>query len=114
MTTKEIAEQLTNYCRAGEFTEAYSTLFADNAKSIESDGSITEGLTAILKKSEGFGEEVQFIKCEIGMPLVVGAFFTMEQTFYSLVRKTGKQKKMQELAVYKVVDGKIVEERFFY
>ena len=114
MTTQQIAQQLTDLCRAGKFNEAYATLFAENAKSIEPDGTTADGLAAIHKKSEGFGEAVQFVKCEVGESLVSGNHFTMIQTYHSLIKATGEKKTMQEICVYKVANGKIVEERFFY
>ena len=114
MTVQEIAQKLTELCHAGNFTEAYNTLFADHAKSIEPDGTTAEGMVAIHKKSDNFGKDVQLVKCEIGDVLIAGNYFTMIQTYHSIIRATGEKKKMKEIAVYKVVDGKIVEERFFY
>ena len=114
MTTQEIAEQLIEYCKAAKFDEAYNTLFAQHAQSIEPDGTIADGLAAILKKSETFGTTVQFVACEVGPAQIVGNYFSMTQTFHSVIRQTGEKKQMQEIAVYKVEQGKIVEERFFY
>lgn len=114
MTTQEIAKELTEYCQAAKFNEAYNTLFAQHAKSIEPDGTVADGLTAILKKSESFGTTVQFVACEVGLAQIAGNYFSMAQTFHSIIRETGAKKQMQEIAVYKVADGKIVEERFFY
>lgn len=114
MTTLQIAQQLIELCRAAKFNEAYQTLFAENAKSIEPDGTTAEGLAAIFKKSEDFGTAVQFVKCEVGETLVAGNYFTMVQTYHSIIKATGEKKTMQEICVYKVADGKIVEERFFY
>ena len=114
MMTQEIAEQLTIYCRAGKFNEAYNTLFAQHAKSIEPDGTIAEGLTAILEKSDSFVETVQFVACEVGEAQIAGNYFSMAQTFHSIIRQTGEKKQMQEIAIYKIENGQIVEERFFY
>lgn len=114
MTTQEIAKQLTEFCRAAKFNEAYNTLFSQDAKSIEPDGTIADGLAAILKKSEQFGSTVQFVACEVGPAQIAGNYFSMAQTFHSIIRQSGERKQMQEIAVYKVENGKIVEERFFY
>lgn len=114
MTIQEIAQQLTNLCQAGKFNEAYQTLFADNAKSIEPDGTSVEGLAAIFKKSENFGKAVQFVKCEVGESHFASDYFSMVQTYHTIPRTTGEKKVMQEICVYKVANGKIIEERFFY
>lgn len=114
MTTKEIADKLVELCIAAKFEEAYNSLFADHAVSIEPDGTKAEGMEAIHKKSDNFGTAVQFVACEIGEVQIVGNYFSMVQTYHSIIRETGEKKRMEEIAVYKVADGKIVEERFFY
>lgn len=114
MTIQAIATQLITLCEKGLFDEAYHTLFADNAKSIEPDGTVADGLTAILQKSEAFKTDVIFAACEMGTPQFAGNYFTIVETFHSTIRQTGEKKQMSEIAVYKVENGKIVEERFFY
>ena len=114
MTIQEIAAQLIQLCEQGDFDEAYKSLFAANAKSIEPDGSIADGLTAILQKSDAFKAEVTFVSCEMGIPQIAGNYFTLKETFHSVIHQTGAKKQMDEIAVYKVAHGKIVEERFFY
>ena len=114
MTIQEIAQQLIQFCEAGQFNEAYKTLFAENATSIEPDGTTAAGLTAILQKSEAFKDDVEFVACEMGTPQFAGNHFSIVETYHSIIRQTGEKKQMSEIAVYKVADGKIVEERFFY
>jgi len=114
MTIQEIATQLIQLCEKGQFDQAYQTLFADTAKSIEVDGTIADGLAAILKKSEAFKTDVIFAACEMGTPQFAGDYFSLAETFHSIIRQTGEKKQMSEIAVYKVANGKIVEERFFY
>lgn len=114
MTTQEVATKLIQLCKQGQFDEAYKTLFAPDAKSIEPDGTIADGLSAILKKSDAFKAEVEFLTCEMGIPQFAGAYFSIAETFHSRIKQTGEKKQMSEIAVYKVADGKIVEERFFY
>ena len=114
MTIQEIATQLIQLCEAGKFDETYQQLFATDAKSIEPDGSTAAGLTAILQKGEAFKTDVEFVACKMGTPQFAGNYFTLKEAFYSIIRKTGEKKLMEEIAVYKVDNGKIVEERFFY
>ena len=111
---EKTAQQLIQLCEAGKFDEAYQQLFAKDAKSIEPDGSTSDGLTAILQKSEAFKTDVEFVDCKMGTPQFAGNYFTLKEAFYSVIRKTGEKKLMEEIAVYKVENGKIVEERFFY
>jgi len=95
MTTQEIVQKLTAYCNAAKFDEAYNTLFAQHAKSIEPDGTIAEGLAAIHQKSENFGAAVQFVSCELGAVQVAGNYFSMVQTYHSIIHATGEQKRME-------------------
>ena len=111
---EKTAQQLISLCEAGKFDEAYQQLFATDAKSIEPDGSTAAGLTAILQKGEAFKTDVEFVACQMGTPQFAGNYFTLKEAFYSIIRKTGEKKLMEEIAVYKVDNGKIVEERFFY
>ena len=114
MTIQEIATKLIQLCEQGQFDEAYKSLFSKDAKSIEPDGTIAEGLAAILQKSDAFKAEIEFVSCEMGRPQFAGNYFSIAETFHSRIKKTGAKKQMAEIAVYKVADGKIVEERFFY
>ena len=114
MTIQEIASQLIKLCEAGQFEEAYIRLFAKDAISVEPDGTTARGLTAILKKSDAFKDDVIFAACEMDEPQFAGNYFTIVETFHSVIRQTGEQKQMKEIAVYKVTDGEIIEERFYY
>jgi len=114
MTIPEIAQKLTILCQKGKFNEAYETLFADKAKSIEPDGSSVEGIAQLLKKGDNYVKEVEFVKCEVGEPYFANDYFSMVQTYHTISRATGKPRTMQEICVYKVADRKIIEERFFY
>jgi len=57
---------------------------------------------------------VEFVKCEVGESHFASDYFSMVQTYHSIIRATGEQKLMQEIGVYKVANDKIIEERFFY
>jgi len=50
----------------------------------------------------------------MGIPQIAGNYFILKETFHSIINQTGEKKQMDEIAVYKVKNGKIVEERFFY
>ncbi len=47
-------------------------------------------------------------------PLVAGSHFTVTFKLDITFKPQNKRFKMEEIAVYKVVDGKIVYEEFFY
>jgi hypothetical protein len=71
-------------------------------------------LDAIKKKGEQFNEMVEEMHGGyVGEPIVAGNYIAlamgMDVTFKGMGRK-----KMDEIAIYEVRDGKIVKEQFFY
>ena len=117
MTTQEIANQLVNYCRQGQFTEAQSELYHANTRSIEPEGSgwpAVEGLEAIKAKAEqwaGMVEEVHSVT--ISEPVIAGNFFSVSMA-NDVTFKEGGRMLMEEICVYEVQNGKIVTEQFFF
>lgn len=117
MTTKEIANRLTELCRKGEWAQAQEELYADNAVSIEPMATPafekeTKGLKAIIEKGEKFDAMVQeYHSLNISEPLVtdncVAFILSMDLTM-----KGRPREQMREICVYDVKDGKIVSEQF--
>jgi len=117
MTTQEVAEQLVNYCRQGQFTEAQTNLYHHDTKSIEPEGSgwpTIEGMEAITAKAEqwsGMVEEVHGVT--ISDPVVAGNFFSISMA-NDVTFKEGGRMLMEEICVYEAQNGKIVSEQFFF
>ncbi len=117
MTTKEVADKLVSYCRSGQFDEAIADLYGDDIISLEPDGSPMKevrGLEAVKQKAEHFNSMVEEVHgMEVSDPLVADKFFSislvMDVTF-----KGAPRSKMEEVCLYKVEDGKVVWEEFFY
>jgi len=85
MTVQEIANKLVSYCREGQWDKCYSELYSPEIISAETPG--------------------------MGIPEAKG--------FEALAEKGKKWNANilefhSQICVYKVTDGKIVEERFFY
>ena len=118
MTTKEVADRLVELCREGKITEAINELYADNAVSIEPNEYMgprqQDGLPAILKKSEYFNSMVEaFHGAKISDPIVGGNHFSISWWLDSTMKDRGRVE-MEEICVYKVENGKIVLEEFFF
>jgi hypothetical protein len=118
MTTTEVANALVALCREGKIDEVQATLFADNAVSIEADESMgpkeVEGLNAIKAKSVQFQSAVEaFHGATISDPIVAGNYFSISWSM-DVTMKGQERMTMEEICVYKVEDGKIVLEQFFY
>ena len=114
----EIASRLIEFCRRGDFVGAQKALFAQDAVSIEPEGSahgkITKGLTAIVKKSEAFSKAFEVHRTTVSEPVTAGKCFACSMTFDVTERSSGEQMPLSEICVYEVRDGKVVREQFFY
>ena len=118
MTTNEIASQLVELCRKGDFEEAQKDLFSDDAGSIEPHATQdfdkeTKGLNAIIEKSKKFGAMVdETHNITISDPLIASNSFACIMNM-DITIKGQDRMAMKELCVYEVKDGKIVSEHFF-
>lgn len=118
MTTQEVANQLVSLCREGKYEEVYQTLFSPEIVSKEPNGALSpevKGLEKLAEKAKMWNEMVdEFIEGTISDPIVAGDHFSC--TMQSKVRFKGSSETidMDEVCVYKVEDGKVVLEQFFY
>ncbi|MDQ2718149.1 MAG: nuclear transport factor 2 family protein [Bacteroidota bacterium] len=119
MTTQQIADRLAELCNQGDFEKAQKELFADDAVSIEpeSGGGFdkeTKGLPAILEKGKQFANMVEeFHGCKASDPIVAGKAISLSIDMDATMK--GKERStMSEICVYRVKDGKIISEQFFW
>ena len=119
MSTQDVANKWANYCRTGQWDKAQEELYDDNCISLEMEGAQgfpqrVEGLEAIKKKGQQWNQMVeQFHGVEIDGPIAAGNYFTA--TMKMDVTMKGQPRKVdEEIAVFKVDNGKIVSEQFFY
>lgn len=119
MTTQEVADALVNLCSQGKFDEAVKTLYSNDIVSVEAGappGQSREsaGLPAVIAKGEWWVANHEVHSVTVDGPLVAGAHFSvafkMDVTFKPATRRFT----MEEIGVYKVADGKVVYEQFFY
>ena len=118
MNTKEIADRLVELCRQGKYKQAQQELFATNAKSIEPPQSpgaqSVEGLDNIIKKGEEFERMLEAVHGgHVSDPIVAGNCTAFGISIDATMKGTGRTK-IEEIALYEVKDGKIVQEQFFY
>lgn len=117
-TTKEIADQLVSLCREGKVEEAKELLFNGETTSTEPrEGFLpkeTRGLTAIRKKAELFISHVEAVYNNvITDPIVAGDYFSIGWET-DLQMKGEKRKINSEICLYRVKNGKVISECFFY
>jgi hypothetical protein len=114
MSVAEIAQSLVELCRTGKFEEAYESLFAENARSVEGTGDVFEGMAAIKAKSDDWDANNEVHGATINGPFVGTDQFAVHFVMDITPKRTGERMSFSEVGVYTVVDGKIVEEKFLY
>lgn len=118
MTTQEVANKLVEYCRTGKWDQAQEELYCTNAVSLEPKGTNwterVEGLEAIKQKGEKWSSMVEeFHGVEIEGPVVAGNYFSCNMKM-DITMKGMPRMKNEEICLFKVKEGKIVSEQFFY
>ena len=117
MTTQDVANKLITWCRHGQMERAVRELYDEKVISLEPEGVPAQevrGLQNVIKKGQQFNEMVELVHgYEISNPIIAENFFScsmkMDLTFKGASRST-----IEEICVYHVIDGKIVQEQFFY
>ena len=121
MTTQEVANRYMELEKQGEWMKIHDELYSADVVSIEPEHAAamgmqteTKGLDAIKAKGEAWNagiEEVHGGYCS--EPVIGGDYFSVSMGMDATL-KGGQRMKMDEIAVFKVKDGKIVSEQFFF
>jgi hypothetical protein len=119
MTTHEVAVTLVKLCSQGKFQEATETLYGQDIVSVEAgappgQSRESKGLQAVLEKGKWWAENHEVHSCLVEGPLVAGSHFAVTFKLDVTFKPESRRFQMEEIAVYKVADGKIVNEEFFY
>jgi ketosteroid isomerase-like protein len=119
MTTKEIADTLVKLCSQGKFDEATDQLYSPDIVSVEAgappgQSRESKGIQAVKTKGEWWvaNHDVHSVKVE--GPLVTPSHFAVTFKLDVTFKPEKRRFQMEEIALYKVADGKIVYEEFFY
>lgn len=116
--TEEVASNLVEWCNNGDYVRAYQELYSPEIVSIEtedqSDMSHLEGMEAVMKKGEWWEETFEVHSSKASDPVVADNWFSVKFEMDTTHKPSGQRSKSSEIGVYKVKDGKIVREQFFY
>jgi ketosteroid isomerase-like protein len=119
MTTQEVADTLVKLCSEGNFLGAIQTLYSNDIVSVEAgappgESREAKGLPAVMAKADWWVANHEMHSAKVEGPLVAGAHFSVVFKMDVTFKPAGKRFQMEEVAVYKVADGKVVYEEFFY
>jgi ketosteroid isomerase-like protein len=115
MKASELGERLVEMYNSGRHDDIVPQLYSPEIKSYEADGMLSEGLEGLKQKYDWFEANFEMHATTAKGPFPhgddqVAVVFWMDTTH----KPSGERSQMEEVAVYQVKDGKIVEERFFY
>jgi ketosteroid isomerase-like protein len=119
MTTQEVAATLVKLCSEGKFNEAVEKLYSPDIVSMEAgappgQSRESKGLAAVKAKGEWWISNHEVHSAIVEGPLVAGSHFSVAFKLDVTFKPESRRFTMEEIAVYKVADGKIVYEEFFY
>ena len=118
MNTQEVANKVVELCKQGKFEEAYG-LYSPDIVSVEAgappgQSRESKGLDAVKKKGEWWAENHDVHSGKVEGPLVAGPYFSVKYNFDVTFKPENRRFRLEEIGIYKVADGKIVHEEFFY
>jgi hypothetical protein len=115
MSTTEVAQSFTTLCRAGKFSEAGQRYWSEGIVSVEpmsGEMSRMQGREAVRGKGKQWAENNQVHRAQVEGPFVNGDEFAIRFEF-EVTPKGKPRTTMREIGLYKVKDGKVIEERFY-
>jgi SnoaL-like domain len=119
VTTHEVAVTLVKLCSQGKFHEATEQLYAQDIVSVEAgappgQSRESKGLQAVLAKGQWWVENHEVHSALVEGPLVAGSHFAVTFKLDVTFKPESRRFQMEEIGIYKVADGKVVYEEFFY
>jgi hypothetical protein len=118
-STASVAQELVSLCHDRRNLDAINKLYSPKIVSVEPIGDENmpaemTGIDAIRQKNEWWFENNELHATEVNGPFIGDDQFAVQYTFDTTFKPTGQRQRMTEMALYRVEDGKIVHEQFFY
>ncbi len=117
MNTADLAKAFTGMLKAGHHEEAaqkYNSPEIVSLEAMEGPMARVQGTAAVKAKSDWFYNAHEIHSASAEGPFVNGDQFSVLFNMDVTTKETGLRMAMQEVGLYTVQDGKIVEEKFFY
>jgi hypothetical protein len=117
MSTEEIAREFAALCKAGKFEEAGERFWAEDVVSVEpmtGEMAVMRGKPAVRGKGEWWYANHEIHSVETHGPYVNGDQFALRFHLDVTQKASSQRMQMEEVGLYTLRDGKVVEERFFF
>ena len=119
-STAAIAQEVVSLCRAGRNMDAINKFYSPDVVSMESMSSPEmpaeqRGIEAIKAKNRWWMENTEVHSSRVAGPFLGDDDqFAVHYDYDTTFKPSGQRMRMTEMALYKVKDGRIVHEHFFY
>lgn len=118
MTTQEVANRMNELFKQNNWMQAQDELYADDVMSIEPEGApglrTVQGKAALKEKAQQFQDMIEEMHGGWCSDVLVGGDYLTCTMGMDVTMKGMGRIKMEEVCVYKVKDGKVVSEQFFF
>jgi hypothetical protein len=114
MDTKEVAQKVVGFVRKQAWYEALDSLYDDNIVSVEADPGApeTRGKEGVRGKIDWWVDAMEVHSFKASEPFVGHDRFVVQYDAEVTDKKTKERRKLSEVGVYTVKNGKIVREEF--
>jgi hypothetical protein len=112
MTTEEVAKKVVELVRKQAWYEALDTLYDNDIVSVEANAPDSRGKEAVRGKIDWWVNAMQVHAFKASEPFVAHDRFVVQYDADVTEKESKKRRKMSEVGVYTVKDGKIVREEF--
>lgn len=110
---QKLVNALNDMVSSGQLVDAADKFYAPIVKTIEYDGSITEGKPAAMKKLNDFVESIQKIKKIELLQSVAGDNTSFSEFILDFDMKDGSNVYLHEIIRSLWENGQVIEERYF-
>ena len=120
MNANDIGKKLVGLCKEGRNEEAARTLYAENIESVEAatppgGERVTKGLAGVIAKGKWWAENNTVHSSEVFGPYPHGDDrFAVRFVYDVTFKPKNERRKLDEVGVFHVANGKVVREEFFY
>ena len=112
MDTKDVAKKVVELVRKQAWYEALDTLYADDVLSVEATAPETRGKEGVRGKIDWWVNAMEIHSFEASEPFVANDRFVVQYDADVTEKESKKRRRMSEVGVYTVKNGKIVREEF--
>ena len=112
MTTEEVAKKVVELVRKQAWYEALDTLYDNDIVSVEATAPESRGKEAVRGKVDWWVNSMDVHSFDVNGPFVAHDRFVVQYDAEVTEKESKKRRKMSEVGVYTVKNGKIVREEF--